>query len=166
MAGNHEMDRHPLPDLSDPSQRHENRDVNIWAIGKVGIALGITTIASLLLVLGVFHYLETLDNATRTAHPTQATALPPEPRLLDNEPENLRQVRAAENRLLNGYSWADQQHTKVKIPIDRAIDMLVQRGLPSRNGTAATDTASIPTESSLGPKVQQPGGPLAGSEGK
>ena len=28
-----------FPDLSDPRQRHESRDVNIWAIGKVGMGL-------------------------------------------------------------------------------------------------------------------------------
>src|SRR5579871_1266278 len=46
----------PLPDLSDPEMRHEHRDVNVWAVGKVGIALILTTIASLLLMFGVFRY--------------------------------------------------------------------------------------------------------------
>ena len=62
----------------------------------------------------------------------------------------------------------DQKTGVVHIPIDRAIDLLAQRGLPSRpqkgSQTAAFDV-SVPTESGLGPKMQQVGGPLAG-EGK
>jgi len=157
-----------LPDLSDPAQRHETPDVNIWAIGKVGIGLAVTTILSLFLVLGVFRYLEQQDRASQPPLPVgvdvKQQKLPPQPRLIENEPDDLKQVRAEEDQSLNGYGWADQQHTHVRIPIDRAIDQVAQRGLPVRpsgeQGAAAS--VSVPTESSLGPKMQQPGGPLAG----
>ncbi len=156
-----------LPDLSDPAQRHETEDVNIWAIGKVGIGLIVTTILSLFLVLGVFRYLEQQDRASQPPPRVGGNVqqkLPPQPRLVEDEPDDLKQVRTEEDQSLNGYGWADQQHTHVKIPIDRAIDQVAQRGLPVRpsgdQGGAAS--VSVPTESSLGPKMQQPGGPLAG----
>lgn len=155
----------PLPDLSDPGQRHEQRDINVWAIGKVGIGLVLTTIASIFIVLGVFRYLEMEYSAQPPAQPAEiqdARQLPPEPRLVPNESENLREMRTAEDQILNGYSWTDQQHTQVKIPIDQAIDKLLQKGLPSRaQGAPAAGDVTIPTASSLGPKMQQPGGPLA-----
>jgi hypothetical protein len=166
MADNREVE-HLLPDLSDPRQRHESRDVNVWAIGKLGIGLVLATIASILIVLGVFRYLQFQYNA----HPPHGTyeihdarQLPPEPRLVPNEPENLQQMRTAEDALLNSYSWTDPQHTQVKIPIDKAIDKLLAKGLPYRaqaNAGAAGDV-SVPTASGLGPKMQQVGGPLAG----
>lgn len=162
-------DLHPrLPDLSDPAQRHEQQDVNIWAIGKVGIGLAVTTIVSLFLVLGVFRYLEQQDRASQPAPPAgvevQQHKLPPQPRLVEDEPEDLKKVRAEEDQRLNGYGWADPQHTHVSMPIDRAIDQLAQRGLPVRQGgdQGAAASVSMPTESSLGLKMQQPGGPLAG----
>jgi hypothetical protein len=157
-----------LPDLSDPDQRHEHQDVNIWAIGKVGIGLAVTTILSLFLVLGVFRYLEQQDRASQTVPPpgveVQQNKQPPQPRLIENEPEDLKQVRADEDQRLSGYGWADPQHTHVSIPIDRAIDQLAERGLPARQGgnQGAAASVSVPTESSLGPKMQPPGGPLAG----
>jgi hypothetical protein len=165
MADNRGIEQH-LPDLSDPRQRHEERDVNVWAIGKVGIGLVLTTIASILIVLGVFRYLEVQYAAqppAQSAYVQDARQLPPEPRLVPDEPETLREVRNAEDQILNGYSWADQQHTQVKIPIDQAIDKLIQKGLPSRaQGSAgAPSDVSVPTASSLGPKMQQVGGPLA-----
>ena len=167
MADNREIQH--LPDLSDPRQRHEERDINVWAIGKVGIALVITTIASIFIVLGVFRFLEVeykSQPAPQSGAIVDARQLPPEPRLIPNESQNLQEVRAAEDQILNGYSWADQQHTLVKIPISLAIDKLVAKGLPTRaqNNTVATDV-TVPTASSLGPKVQQPGGPLAGELG-
>jgi hypothetical protein len=166
MADKEDLQPH-LPDLSDPEQRFEKQDVNIWAIGKVGIGLILTTIISLFLVLGVFRYLEQQDRASQPKLPAGVEAplhkLPPEPRLLVNEPDDLKEVRASEEQALHGYGWADPQHTRVRIPIDKAIDDVVQRGLPARTnsdqGVAAS--VSVPTESSLGPKMQQPGGPLA-----
>jgi hypothetical protein len=165
MADNREL-QHPLPDLSDPRQRHEERDINVWAIGKVGIGLVLTTIASILIVLGVFRFLQVQYNAqppVQSFDIRDARQLPPEPRLLSNEPENLQEMRTAEDAILNGYSWTDQQHTQVKIPIAQAIDKLLQKGLPSRQSAApAPSGITVPTAASLGPKMQQPGGPLAG----
>jgi hypothetical protein len=81
----------------------------------------------------------------------------------------LQQYRAAEDKVLNGYQWADQAKGQVKIPIDRAIDMLVQKGLPARPQSgpqSVSSSVSVPTASGLGPKMQQPGGPLAEGQGK
>jgi hypothetical protein len=166
MADNRQL-QHPLPDLSDPRQRHENSDVNVWAIGKVGIGLVLTTIASILIVLGVFRFLQVQYNAhppAQTFDIRDARQLPPQPRLMPNEPENLQEMRTAEDAILNGYSWTDQQHTQVKIPIAQAIDKLLAKGLPARAQPPVAGAAgvSVPTASGLGPKMQQVGGPLAG----
>jgi hypothetical protein len=166
MADNSRIPPH-FPDLSDPRQRHEVRDVNIWAISKVGVGLIITTIASAAIVWGLFAYLRVQYNAQPPERGVDVNALkrPPAPNLLYNEheAENLRDIRSAEEQALNGYNWVDQQHTQVKIPISRAIDQLVQKGLPVRSQAPApaAGNVSVPTESSLGPKMQQPGGPLA-----
>jgi len=167
MADNRGLPEH-LPDLSDPRQRHEERDVNIWAIGKVGAGLVITTIASAAIVWGLFVYLRVQYNAQPQEHGIDVNALKraPAPNLLYNEHEadNLREYRNTEEQALNGYSWVDQQHTQVKMPISRAIDQLVQKGLPARAQAPASlaGDVSVPTKSSLGLKMQQPGGPLAG----
>jgi hypothetical protein len=170
MADNRHLEHQPAEnrplDLNDPAQRHEHQDVNIWAVSKAGIGILLTTIASIFIVLAVFRYLQVREEAlpvTPTGVNVDARRLPPEPRLLENEPQNLQEFRAAENQILNNYGWADQKHTVVKLPIDRAIDLLVQRGLPSRpqNGPQSDDRATVPTASALGTIMQQPGGPLA-----
>jgi len=73
--------------------------------------------------------------------------------------------RAAEQQILTGYAWVDQAHGVVRIPIERAMDLLAQRGVATRPQTDQQNVSrdvSMPTESGLGPKMQRPGGPLAG----
>ena len=41
-------------------------------------------------------------------------------------------MRAAEDQLLTSYGWVDQSKGIVRVPINRAIDMLASAGLPSR----------------------------------
>lgn len=46
--------------------------------------------------------------------------------------EALKQLHATENAVLTTYGWVDRQKGIVRIPIDRAIELLLQRGLPTR----------------------------------
>ena len=152
-----------LPDLSEPGERHEHTDVNAWAVGKFAIALVLVGVASLGLLAGLFHYLQSIDQG----HPnpkTTAVTLPPAPTLEATPVLDLKAIRAAEDETLNSYGWVDQSKGVVRIPISRAIDLLAARGLPSRPQSAAPppESVSVPTESGLGPKMIAPGGPLAG----
>ena len=63
--------------------------------------------------------------------------LPPEPRLQVSAPKDLKQYKAAQEEILNSYGWVDEKAGVVRIPIDRAMDILAQKGLPVRGGAAA-----------------------------
>ena len=55
----------------------------------------------------------------------------PTPRLqTDDGNLEVAQMHAREDMLLNHYSWADQQHQAVRIPITRAMQLLAQKGIP------------------------------------
>jgi hypothetical protein len=55
----------------------------------------------------------------------------PAPRVqTDDGNQDVADLHAREDLLLDNYSWADATHTKVRIPIDRAIALVAQRGLP------------------------------------
>ena len=131
---------------------HETADVNIWAVGKLGIALVVITILSIGLLVGVFQFFNNRDD--RGAQTVDPVKLFPAPQVLTNEPQGLADYRKAEEKLLTGYGWVDQQKGVVRIPVDQAIDLLAKRGLPVRQQTAAASTVSMPTESGLG-VVQQ-----------
>ncbi|GAC1645005.1 MAG: hypothetical protein NVS9B15_02420 [Acidobacteriaceae bacterium] len=55
----------------------------------------------------------------------------PTPRLQTDDVRDMQMLREQEDLQLDNYMWADQSAGKVVIPIDRAIDILAQRGLPS-----------------------------------
>jgi hypothetical protein len=57
---------------------------------------------------------------------------PPQPRLLMSPRQELERSRKAEAALLDGYAWVDRQGGIVRIPVERAIEVLAERGLPSR----------------------------------
>lgn len=54
----------------------------------------------------------------------------PAPRISTHESElaESRRLAAEQNQRLNAWSWADDQHTLVQVPIDRAKKLLVQKG--------------------------------------
>ena len=41
-------------------------------------------------------------------------------------------MRAHEEDILNSYGWVDRGNNVVRIPIDRAMKLTLERGLPSR----------------------------------
>jgi hypothetical protein len=114
---------------------HEESDVNALAVGKFAIALALIAISSLVLLFGLFRYFQSRETAGQTApseYASQAGKVPPEPRLQPAPVADLQAIRAAEDQVLNSYGWVDSQKGVVRIPIARAIDLLAQRGLPSR----------------------------------
>jgi len=136
----------------DPRIRHETSDVNVWAVGKFGIGLVIVTILSFALLLGLFRYFESREEANKGTTVEVMKAFP-EPRLETNEPRDLKGIRDEEDKVLKSYSWVDQQKGIVRIPVDVAIDVLAKRGLPSRAGTPA------PADSVLNAPASAPAAP-------
>jgi hypothetical protein len=62
----------------------------------------------------------------------QEDRLPPEPRLQTNPRADLKDLRDSEERVLESYSWVDRNGGVVRIPIDEAMKLTLQRGLPAR----------------------------------
>jgi hypothetical protein len=115
---------------------HEYSDVNVRALllsaaGLVAVVL--VCAAAMYVLFGVFERMAAASDRAVTplagpavTYPRGAapTLLPPEPRLLTNEPQNLARVRAGEAANLQG--------------IDEAKKQLLQQGLPVR-ADASTD---------------------------
>jgi len=157
---------HPV-DLGHPEPHAEVSDVNVWAVGKFAIALVLLGILSLAGLFALFRYfLQAYGGAlapVATNYQVDARKMPPAPQLEVTERLDLARERAAEDKLLNSYGWVDQQAGTVRIPIERAIDMIAQQGLAARpQAPAPASTATVPTASGMGEIMQQPGGPLGG----
>jgi hypothetical protein len=115
-------------------QGYEARDMSFGAVAAFGIGLlallGVIGLV-MLAMYGLFANQQAQVNSLPS--PLMATKLaPPEPHLEVVPGQSLQQLRAQEDQLLNSYGWIDQDHGVVHIPIDRAIDLLAERGLPTR----------------------------------
>jgi hypothetical protein len=56
--------------------------------------------------------------------------LPPAPRLQVTTAVDIEQLRQREEQALTTYGWVDKNAGVVRIPVSRAIDLIVERGLP------------------------------------
>lgn len=69
----------------------------------------------------------------------------PKPNLdIDDDHAEMTALRAAQKAKLNSYGWIDRSNGIVRIPIDRAMDLIVQRGLPNEtDSNTATDGSPL-----------------------
>jgi hypothetical protein len=128
---------------------HEKSDVSIGAIVKFGIGLAVGALLVSVGMWGLFKVLETRESKRDTPLPPLAAAglrrTPPEPRL---EPDALaprRRMQDEEREALTTYGWVDKNAGVVRLPIERAMDLLVERGLPPSKPTAPTTPTPGPT---------------------
>jgi hypothetical protein len=116
--------------------RHEVRDVQVRPIATIAIGLVMLTGVVLLLMGWLFnHFAARQAKLDVPPSPLRvAQEGPPEPRLEVVLDQVLQEVRADESAFLHSYGWVDRQAGVVRIPIDRAVTLLLERGLPARIG--------------------------------
>ena len=81
----------------------------------------------------------------------------PGPQLEMDERGQLNDIRIDEAETLNSYDWVDQKAGTVRIPIDRAMDLIVQRGLPVRSQVARRGVRISTVEDQSGKKMKGTG---------
>lgn len=57
---------------------------------------------------------------------------PPLPHLQVDSARDLAAFRAEEEQKLHTYGWVDRSNGVVRVPVERAIELTLQRGLPAR----------------------------------
>ena len=140
----------------------------VWFI----VILTATTVACQLIVWGGFEFMEWRVARADAARPPLAaerarpaidsgrmvTGTPesPLPALLVTEPIALREHRTTEAASLSGYSWVDRGAGRVRIPIDRAKALVIERGLPTRPGATPTATPATPAPAATAPATPAP----------
>jgi hypothetical protein len=150
------------PDVN-PGVSHETRDVNVFQISAFGIGLLLSCIVTVFAMWAMFDFFfhrEDEKNAGNSAAAmmNQRPKLPPEPRLQRDPKIELKDLRADEDAILGSYGWIDPNKGIVRIPIDQAIDIVAQKGLPSKPSPAGQDNDGyrmIPEDSSSGRTLEK-----------
>jgi hypothetical protein len=154
----HEPDENPNVDAS---LGYEGTDVKVTGIVVFLTSLGVFVVVTALLCVvigkGINYFLAKQDGpTTKWNHPVDVKTLGnlasnpemqrqfaqlagrfPSPRLqTDDGYDEVYVMHEKEDLLLENYSWADDRHVAVRIPIERAMELIAQRGLPVAPGAA------------------------------
>ena len=117
---------------------YETRDANTGSLVRFGGVLVVTLVVAWTVSLWVLDYFKSAYPPGPPATPfEQARAVPPLPQLQVHPVADLQQYREDQAKALDSYGWVDRSRGTVHIPIERAMDLLLQRGLPTRPGGAA-----------------------------
>lgn len=111
--------------------KYEDSEVSIgrlfaFAGGVVGlVVLGVIGSAA------VFHFFVRHQPLGPPASPFEdVRPVPPEPRLQTDAPLDLKRYRQDQENILNTYGWVDAHAGVVRIPVERAMDVLLEKGIP------------------------------------
>ncbi len=122
----------PRPD--NPAVSHEASDVDLRRITYLGGGLAVAVVLILVFLFWLFNFFSERESRRghdpvgirQSAPPTTGPPLQISPR------SEMAEMRAAEDKILQSYGWIDQQKGVVRIPIERAMELTAQRGLPAR----------------------------------
>ena len=121
---------------SNATVHHEESDINIAGVLGFGAALIVAAVMIHLLTYVLFRYFESREGRRVTPEyplaAAQANRVPPEPRLQTDPREDLRELREKEDAVLGTNGRVDKNAGVVRIPVDEAIRLTLERGLPSR----------------------------------
>jgi hypothetical protein len=146
------------PDEVDASAGYEQADVRVTGIVVFLVALGVFVAVTGVLCYGIGKIINAgMDKEdgpnskwTKTADIRQLGNLPnnpemqnkvaqlaqqfPTPRLQEDDGnQEIADLHAKEDLLLNNYSWADKSKGTVRIPIEQAMALIAEKGLPVAN---------------------------------
>ena len=150
-----EPSKTPAPPEKDAPDPHDDREIEVQGILRIAAIVAAVTIAAAGAMWFFQGALRSEERSTYTEPPPIARTrplAPTEPRLQPRPPEGLAELRAKEDGILRSYRWIDPKASVVGIPIDRAIDLLLEHPPASRPASEvpADPTSSRPTQSSLG----------------
>jgi hypothetical protein len=114
---------------------HETSDASAKGIG---IFILFFVLGLVLIVVGVYFFFAADLKTKPVPHPAlaaeEANIAPHQPLVLFNEKEQSK---------LNSYGWVDRKHGVTRIPIERAMELLVQRGLPVRSESSTNEKSRL-----------------------
>lgn len=129
---------HIGPHTRDEAKEHDvtetfDREINVkgiaWAVGGLVAATVVVHLLMLWLVEGFERFDRKRDVRPTPIEAAMPQGLPPEPRLQIDDNLDMRQMREAEDRALTQPAWADRAQGRARVPLEDAMEVIVQRGL-------------------------------------
>ena len=131
-----------------------DRELNLRAILITALGLALLLVVTAALMWPLFTSLRGLARAADPPPPVlpeaQLPLEPPGPRLQASPEKEMAAMRAEENHLLTSWEWVDEGAGVARLPIERAMELLAERGLPSSAEPQAEAVAEPTSEGGEG----------------
>ncbi len=127
----------PIP--SD-GKRYETHDASLRWVSAAAVALALLCFLGLVLGEGAFEWLAG-DADARQVEPHPLATLDeraPGPQLQANPPRELAEYLAGQRDAAESYGWIDPEAGLVRLPQERALELVLSEGLPSRPPAGGT----------------------------
>ena len=121
-----------------PRGGYEKSDANPRGLVYFALVIAAILVAASLSLIWLFRYFQKAENPGSVVAPPFAAErpLPASPRIQPNPGADMQGYFQSQQNLLNSYGWIDRQNGIVRLPIDRAMELLLERGLPTRPNSA------------------------------
>jgi hypothetical protein len=103
----------------------------VWSTAGLLLIIAIAIVAMWSLGFGIKDRLVASDPPPPLLPEARIEHRPPGPNLQVDPRQQLLDLRADEERLLATYGWVDETQGLARVPIDKAMDLLVEQGLPT-----------------------------------
>lgn len=149
-----------------PAAETFDREIDRRSIWGFAVAVTAVTLLVHLIVWGMMaSYRRTAtgrDPAPSPLAEANVRRLPPVPRLQNNPEAAMARLRAREEAQLTTYGWIDRAAGVGRIPIERAIDLLIEQGLPGAGAPAGSPAGDRPSPPGGGPPAGRRGADAGG----
>ena len=149
-ASEHDLEYGPTP----AGAKYEHTDIDASVGYQVALWLTVAMVISVAIVYGSFWFFEnqsTNADAVAQKYPLAVGQVktPPLPNLQTQPFKDVYLLRQAEAEKLDSYGWVDKEGGITRLPIDRAMEVLLERGLPAR-ANGGTGLNVVTQDSSAG----------------
>lgn len=134
---------------------HEHTDINPKVGYQFAVWLTVAMLISAGIVYGTMRLIGSQVNSARDAEAqyplaSKDTPEPPAPRLQTQPFKDVYLLKQAERERLSSYGWVEKAQGTVHIPIEEAMRLTIERGLPVRPGGNADGLNLVVQDSSSG----------------
>jgi hypothetical protein len=141
------MHTEPSHPPNNPEIRYEKTDAHARPLYQFLFWITVITVITAILVGVILRGLESWREKASTratmAEPQEAQR-PPAPRLQIQEPKDLATFRKEEEEVLSTYGIVDKEKGVFRIPIEEAMRLTLERGLPTVGDAPAAPTPAKP----------------------
>ena len=137
MSTNHGNDADLEYGPTPPGAQYEHTDIDTSVGYKFALWLVVAMAISVVIVYGTFWFFENQSQRADAVSQQYPLAVgqaknPPAPNLQTQPFKDVYVLRKGETEKLASYGWVDKQGGIARIPIERAMALTLERGLPAR----------------------------------